>query len=112
IPLGSYPQTQSPWGLLDMTGMTAEHTEFYWPIEGPVDRGSKGSMATSSPATFDRIYMFGFFISPGSTQSAMGLRIAAVIPTSGTVLVFMAGSVYALTRRRRGSCSPVLPVGC
>lgn len=104
IPLGSYPQTLSPWGLLDMTGMTTEHTEFYWPLEGPVDRGSKGAMATSSPATFDRIYMFGFFISPGSTQSAMGLRIAAVIPTSGTVLVFMTGSVYASTRRRRRSC--------
>ncbi|MFM9994708.1 MAG: hypothetical protein ACKVU4_02780, partial [Phycisphaerales bacterium] len=103
IPLGSYPQTQSPWGLLDMTGMTAEHTEFYWPIEGPVDRGSKGADASSSPELFDRIYRFQF-LRPSTPFPGLGLRVAAAIPSPVSVTVVIMILAFRSTARRRRAC--------
>ena len=101
IPLGSYPETLSPWGALDMSGMATEATEFYWPLRAPTERGSKGSVATLSPAIFDRIYMFGAFLRPGAASDRLGLRVATSIPgpAGGSVLVL--AWLHISKRRRR-----------
>ncbi len=103
IPLGSYPETLSPWGLLDVSGMTTEHTEFYWPLAAPTERATKGSNVMASPGIFDRIYMIGFSLQPSSPHSSAGVRIAAAIPGPASLTVVVVGWVYASVRRRRAS---------
>jgi sulfatase modifying factor 1 len=101
IPLGSYPQTLSPWGLLDATGEASEHTEFYWPPEAPVERLSKGSAALASPELFDVIYATPYWNRPGTSFSGVGFRVAGAVPTPGTCLVLGALMGRGLVRRRR-----------
>lgn len=88
IPLGSYPDTLSPWGLLDTAGMTSEHTEFWWFPEGPyVERGARGSRAGGGPEPWDRVYA-AWFAKPGSTHSFLGVRVATVIPAPASLVLF------------------------
>ncbi len=43
IPLGAYPQVQTPWGLLDAAGGTHEWLETIRVVDGEMLRGSDGS---------------------------------------------------------------------
>ncbi|MFM9995025.1 MAG: SUMF1/EgtB/PvdO family nonheme iron enzyme [Phycisphaerales bacterium] len=101
IALGSYPDIQSPWGLLDTAGMAKEHTEFWWFPEGPyVERGARGSTAGGGPEPWDRIYAADFG-RPWTAYSSYGLRIAAAIPAPGPVAVLGAGLIVFGSRPRR-----------
>ncbi|MFM9996187.1 MAG: SUMF1/EgtB/PvdO family nonheme iron enzyme [Phycisphaerales bacterium] len=102
IPLGSYPETQSPWGLLDTAGASSEHTEFWWFPNGPyVERGARGSSTGGGADPSDRIYWVNAN-SPQFGYSGIGLRIAAAIPSPGSLaLLAMSWTLFGIRKRRR-----------
>jgi hypothetical protein len=95
-PVGSYPDTQSPWGLLDGSGGVRE-----W-IEGPNSYEFRFDVGSSNHSTFleweDRI---GQNRSDAFWAAASGLRLASSIPTPGSgVLLLLLAGVSVRTRRR------------
>jgi hypothetical protein len=109
-PVGSYPDAQSPWGLLDTSGGASEWSEEFFVdlITGRrLGRASKGSnLVFPQPnMPFDLAIVDGIeFPSSGAhpdTGIGTGLRIAALVPAPGSTFL---GLVVALTiaRRRRG----------
>lgn len=100
IPLGAYPGSTSPWGLLDTSGGAREWTEeVLWP-DFQYNRVEAGSFA-GSPAfpDIDHISFFGSEHPGGAT--AMGLRIAANVPTPATIAAAAVSWCVANARRRR-----------
>lgn len=95
IPLGAYPSTLSPWGLLDVTGGAAEWTEeLYMSSVRVLD----GTGAGGHFPEIDLVYAFDS--APPSLRGFNGLRIASAVPSGsagGCVMVFL----VALTIRRR-----------
>ena len=97
-PLGSYPDTTSPWGLLDLSGGAQEWLEETDPLY-PYYRSLDGTYAACFPSSWDQA-------GSGSAdyphlRGAAGLRIASSVPCSPTILTFAAPGVALLTPRRR-----------
>ncbi len=97
IPLGSYSDVISPWGLWDASGGTGE-----WLEEQFLDdrRGVEGAGAgLDSWLMFDHI---GYVRDGTPTGGLNGFRVASVVPSAGTVLVFtLFGAHFGLSRRTR-----------
>lgn len=104
VPLGSY-QTVSPWGLFDTAGMTSEWLEdaFVDPTFGPTSRrfdGTAWTIPESMGISFDAAS--GRSSGPPSLASfALGIRIAAVVPSPGWGGVVFGTFLTLATRRRR-----------
>ncbi len=97
-PVGSYPDAQSPWGLLDGSGGVSELLVYHGsPFFALPARGSRTTLLDHFFA--DRIdSTFGV----GINFAVSGLRIAGVVPApASVVLSAMAASVCIC--RRRGS---------
>lgn len=98
LPVGAYPDVQSPWGLLDVSGGMSE-----WMGDGPNQsnfRYSGGSFAfiTYDEEWTDRIDAIGSgFANIGGT----GFRLASVVPAPGSGLLVVGMGMVALWRRRR-----------
>ncbi len=91
IPLGSYPDTITPWGLLDASGGASEYLEYwggtlYWAA------GSNYNMLSTEQEQ-DQAWNTG---GAGIT----GFRIAAAVPTPGAFAMFSLSTI-TMTRRRR-----------
>ena len=99
IPLGAYPDVQSPWGLLDMAGATKEFTETVRTVNGERVRSIAGSHWTAGVSGVDAIYMIGDEF-PSSPSLFHGLRVAAAVPTPGAVVVVVSLAGCVLRRRR------------
>ncbi len=100
VPLGSYPTSQTPRGLLDAAGGTGELTEGIYTVQGRMLRIIEGSRWDSDAAS-DEVFMFGN-VSPDAQLTFVGLRIATSIPQPG-MLGMMIPALYLVTRRvRRG----------
>jgi formylglycine-generating enzyme required for sulfatase activity len=94
IPLGAYPQSLSPWGLLDTSGGAAEFTEEW----ASVDRRLGG--AAAGLATISELISFPFLNDdPQGASGFAGLRIASV-PTPGTLML---PCLLVLIPRRRST---------
>jgi formylglycine-generating enzyme required for sulfatase activity len=106
IPLGSYPNVQSPWGLLDMAGAAREWTEHIRVVNDTMIRTLEGSAVSDSPESArngDRVNVFGGGSEPGAPGGNGGLRIAA-IPASGTAgVLWVAVFMWTSRRNRRPS---------
>ena len=89
---GSYPDSQSPWGLLDYSGGQPELME-------RIGRSYLllGSVAGSGDTLQDRLGTLSFTL---PTVSISGLRLASVVPAPGAG-VFVVGTISVLARRRR-----------
>lgn len=104
LPLGSYADVQSPWGLFDLSGGTMEWTE-----EATSDRRLRwlDGAPVFYPEDFlliDRIDQMADGV-PGSQAPVHGFRVAGAIPApSAAAYLVMAGGL-ALTRRRRSQCN-------
>ena len=101
IPLGSYPNVQSPWGLWDTSGASAEWTEEAFEFPNPRYRlvfGSWGGINTSDGRIFDADAMFP----AGADES--GLRIASAIPAPGCLTIVAVVAFLNSTRRRNQEC--------
>jgi len=98
IPLGSYPDQQSPWGLLDVSGGASEWTEDYLRPNLTTFRVIGGSRAGSQfYAEYDPAW--GADVSRPTVFSA-GFRIASSVPTPSTALTLALPTAF-LARRRR-----------
>ena len=102
IPLGSYGNSVTPWGLLDAAGGTREWTEEVGFVSGiwPTFRVFDGSAWASSQAMIsDEIYhREGDF--PSLPTYDLGFRIAAAIPTPPTCVVGGILGMLLHSRRR------------
>lgn len=103
IPLGAYPDVQSPWGLLDTSGATTEHMEWIFPSERPERRGAEGSWAGTLPgeaAVLDQIDSSVSF-SPDLRFAFSGFRVASAVPAPTAGAIALIGSSILCLRRRR-----------
>jgi hypothetical protein len=105
IPLGSYPQTQSPWGLLDVSGGAAEWLEDFNPVHNPGPRDRLYSTSLSGPSgpfgfLSDRVNGFIGSAHPTTTSAGTGLRIASV-PAPPITFALMLGAILAQRSARR-----------
>lgn len=105
IPLGSYPQSTSPWGLYDTSGGAREWCEDVlndFSSGLPTYRVLQGSSAGDS-STIGADYMHTGIgaDTPSTRMSTQGLRIAAAIPAPGAISMFSLPSACLLLRRRR-----------
>jgi hypothetical protein len=105
IPLNSYPNVRTPWGLVDAAGMTREWTEEAVLTAGQlVARRADGSYWTQSGGV---AFFSDQVISAGSDDPDIGslingFRIAAVVPSPSTVAIGMATLFLGTRRRRQG----------
>jgi hypothetical protein len=101
VPLGAYPTVQSPWGLLDVAGGTAEWTEEVRTlIDGPRLRTYDGSFWFDGPPGVDRITSATGDQFPNVAIFENGFRIAAVVPSPSSAAVCLLG-LFVFTQKRR-----------
>ena len=94
VPVGSYPQSQSPWGLLDGSGGVSEYIEsphYRWAAHGSGVRDRFYHL-------YDRLDNLSA-VAPWAPNG--GLRIASVVPTPGSVSISVLGTLLLTYRRRR-----------
>ena len=103
IPLGAYPQTLSPWGLLDVAGGTGEWTEGYFVGSGGVryrvwDGGYRNSSAGNGVlnAVFSEAGDF-----PHIAGYQNGFRIATSVPAPASILGAGVFVILGCRRTRR-----------
>ncbi len=95
--VGSYPDSTSPWGLLDMSGGEEEWTGT---ISGDANRrvalGSRIAETTYPVTDFINWYMMG----TGFYSSLRGLRVASAVPAPGAGALLIGTCALTLIRRR------------
>ena len=104
VPLGAYPDVQSPWGLLDTAGGTSEWTEeIVETSTGFRTRVYEGSRWGSSPG-----FVIGDTVMwptgddfPNVPILNYGLRIASNVPTPSVITGFASFAILASARRQR-----------
>jgi uncharacterized protein (TIGR03382 family) len=100
IPLGAYEAFQSPWGLWDTSGGTAELTEEVVVPSFPYGRAVKGSFFGDDSPDYEAIWYYRS-ISPGGAHSHNGLRVASAVPTPGSICVAFLSTAGLVRRRKR-----------
>jgi len=97
VPVGSYPQVQSPWGLFDGSGGAAEYLG-YW-VDGAPD--TRGSITGGSIHPRDRLDYLGTTLIP--TSIGGGFRVASVVPSpsAASLVVLFALASYRTRSRCR-----------
>ncbi len=97
LDVGSYPNVQSPWGLLDASGGEDEWLEDL--SSSRRDRLAKGSQQFGSDPDFtDRLDRIGI---SGPHFGGSGFRIASTIPSPMSALPLLGVIVHSLFRRSR-----------
>ncbi|HMN41638.1 MAG TPA: SUMF1/EgtB/PvdO family nonheme iron enzyme [Phycisphaerales bacterium] len=101
--LGAYPDTTSPWGLLDVAGGTAEWTEGVLSFQGSRWRMYDGSSwgSTIGDGISDAIFAASGSDIPSIDFLNLGVRIASTVPTPPQSAFVLIGSLSLLARRRR-----------
>lgn len=101
VPLGSYPQTQSPWGLLDLAEGTREWTEGVWesPVTGTRQRFIDGTY-WSGPSASNAIYGYGSEF-PNVSTLDLGFRVASSVPSASSYVIFCGCVLPAFRRKTR-----------
>ena len=101
IPLGSYPDTSTPWGLLDASGGATEWTEEWFfptdPTERIVDGSPTGLGGHVDP--YDRVWGLSSN-RPSSAGADRGFRIATMVPSPGCPIVVVSSLLWTVARRR------------
>lgn len=97
-PLGSYPGTTTPWGLLDASGGGVEWTETWAGVSsnGNIARRFTGAGAGSLSMGDNAAYVGGDW--PTSIGFLPSFRIASVVPSPSTLLL---GCICTFTYVRR-----------
>ena len=100
IPVGSYPGSNRPWGLLDTSGGASEWTETWgWVLDGRgLGRTIRGSgTGAGEYAEYGDNINADYFFGP---NDQFGLRLASAIPSPGSMITLAA---FISTQRRRRS---------
>lgn len=95
--VGAYPQTLSPWGLLDTSGGVAELTDTLNQFGVPNERVVRGQGLGPSPISDRLDYLFSNILPEGTR----GLRIASLVPTGAPLTLFGIALLNSTGRRRR-----------
>ncbi len=98
LDVGSFPDIQSPWGLLDVAGGVSEWLETI--DTGPFVRFAHGS--DWSDITYGDLLpldTIGYGTPSGATNGSFGLRLASV-PAPGTLAIIGLTTALAIRRRR------------
>jgi sulfatase modifying factor 1 len=99
IPLGSYPNASSPWGLLDISGGVREYTEETDPGPFLFDRVVKGAYAGATGFALEAHQIYNLNYQSPVVAPFSGLRVASAVPApSGVFVLFLA---VIKPRRRR-----------
>ena len=98
-PVGSYPETTSPWGLLDGSGGLMEMTELQERWGSPWRAMAGSHRWTSSNVIQDRMDEFGAMTA--SSAGSAGFRIASAVPSPASFALLGAASVFLFSQRRR-----------
>jgi formylglycine-generating enzyme required for sulfatase activity len=102
VPLGAYPMTQTPWGLLDASGATSEWTEEVVRVTGvPNYRIFEGSSWGTFTGLADRIVTLNTSDFPSFAFPEYGLRVAASIPSPAGGLLLIAATFSLHAQRKR-----------
>lgn len=94
VPVGSYPNSTSPWDLLDGSGGAAEYLGL-WVNGVPNTRGSPTAGHVFPGDRLDYLRSTFFPNLPGGA----GIRLASVVPSPG-VFLFVAAAALCFFRRR------------
>lgn len=104
VPLGAYPQTVTPWGLIDATGGACEWVEdWVQPEKGRRFRLFDGAWAGSGSSSEDRIDSLRES-QPNVELSFVGFRIASAVPSPGSFVILLASTGIFCGKRRRRPC--------
>ncbi len=96
LPVGSYPDTQSPWGLLDTSGGVAEwHEDHYIPNYRYY--GGSSTFFRDPNQIIEDITNFGATLRIGGGE--VGLRIGSTVPSPGSIVIW--GVLVVIIRRKR-----------
>jgi formylglycine-generating enzyme required for sulfatase activity len=105
FPLGLYPDTRSPWGLLDLSGGGQEWNEDWYRLETRAERVLRGSSIGLGPGA-QNVLEFSYSVGSGSPQERRygetSFRVAGVVPGMPTLSIPVV--VFGSTRRRRKPC--------
>jgi hypothetical protein len=93
--LGQYPDTETPWGMLDVSATTREWTES--PFDLNRSRFVVGSKANSPNYAFDD-KIFG--VLAHSFNGLNGFRLASTVPAPGSGFILIGFAITASYRRR------------
>jgi len=107
ISLGAYPNTRTPWGLLDAAGATSEWNEEVFGFGSLLEaRGYDGSawgsslgVANLADAASGRGGDF-----PSLSELHLGFRIASSVPAPSTLTLMGLGWWLTAVRKRRVAC--------
>lgn len=100
FPLGMYPDTQSPWGLLDLSGGGSEWNED-WLYGEPIDRVARGSVLGQGPdGTLYSDPAYALSSGPPDVHWYYTIRLASAIPAPCSS-AFVLGFAPLAWRRRR-----------
>lgn len=107
VPLGAYPNVQSPWGLLDVAGGTNEWTESIRTTVGGTryrlfDGSSFLDVWSQQGSSPDSIHLRGDEY-PDFSFAQYGFRIAAVVPSPSAGVLVIALIMWRSHRHRGGS---------
>lgn len=101
-PLGSYPQTMSPWGLRDVSGGGGEWTETWIPYnDNLTDRIWMGAPAGSLSWADDATYFGSDY--PTSRGFNLSFRVASTVPSPASI-VALCGVILHQSTRKRSRC--------
>ncbi|MFN3963653.1 MAG: SUMF1/EgtB/PvdO family nonheme iron enzyme, partial [Fimbriimonadaceae bacterium] len=103
--LGAYPNTQTPWGLLDAGGATSEWNERVFGsgdrLEGRGFDGSDWADSLGTATVADSLSAQGGD-APSLSTLDLGFRIASSVPSPNTIVMLGVGwGVMAARKRRR-----------
>lgn len=105
IPIGSYPETQTPWGLLDASGGASELTEDWEFVDNPllrlIDGASMDVFLSDEQFNPDQLGRFDIPDRPDSPTRVAGLRIASAIPSPGGAVLLVITVAVGGSRRHR-----------
>jgi len=104
VPLGAYPRTTTPWGLIDATGGASEFLEDWQQETGKRFRLFDGACAGQFGAgEYDRID--GMAVTTPDSGSIVGLRIASSVPSPGSLFIVVGLMGSQVAKRKVRPCS-------
>jgi len=99
LDVGSFPDVQSPWGILDMAGGMSE-----WSESADTDNRIRAIFGTFYASDYGNLFTIdqvGWNSSAGpGVLAGMGLRLVSRVPSPGTVLPVAAAVLLLIPRRR------------
>ncbi len=108
LDVGSYPNVQSPWGLLDASGGEDEWLGDLSPSRR--DRGVKGSQQFGGPP--DPVDRLDWFVGSPPYIGGSGFRLASSVPSPYTSVAFMFAVLITFNRRYRHAQQNSGVLGC